>query len=296
MESYNRNWASGKKILVEVTDLYAKNIYDEENIPDTIQVFDDYVENLDDNITDNLQVVQSSNQVKETDKFLTPIQPLDTSLNINETLNESNNGKNILIPIPISEETQELDNTIEGRNNYTPIDPVLIDITNHNITNTDTPHEILRKAACKNLQIYTDKMVNQMNKEKKRVKEYQIGDLVRVAIPKIDRFSVNHPILPYKIMERTENNKYRLGSKFGIIKIYYSSGKLEPLETAAFPKLNEIPSNNISIRKAAHFQNVGSISVAVNVIVDVRAKINNAAYRCNSYADTIFKSSYKHTQ
>jgi hypothetical protein len=46
-------------------------------------------------------------------------------------------------------------------------------------------------------------MVNQMNKGKKRIKEYQIGNLVRIAVPKIDRCSVDHPTLPCKIIEMT---------------------------------------------------------------------------------------------
>ena len=95
-------------------------------------------------------------------------------------------------------------------------------------------------------------MVNQMNKGKKRIKEYQIGDLVRVAVPKIDRFSVDRSTLPCKVMEK-KNDKYSLGSKFGIIEIYYSAGELEPLGTMAFPELNEISFNKISIREAARF-------------------------------------------
>ncbi|CAB4432218.1 unnamed protein product [Rhizophagus irregularis] len=114
--------------------------------------------------------------------------------------------------------------------------------------------------ARKDLQIYTEKMANQMNKKKKRIVEYQIGDLVRVFVPKIDRFSVDRPTLPCKILEKTENNKYRLGSKFGIIEVYYSANELELLGTAVFPELNEIPSNKISIIEVARLQSVGSIS------------------------------------
>jgi len=33
-----------------IDDLYAKNIRDEEDIPDTIQILDNYIENLDDNM------------------------------------------------------------------------------------------------------------------------------------------------------------------------------------------------------------------------------------------------------
>ena len=115
------------------------------------------------------------------------------------------------------------------------IDPILLDITNQNITQ----HEILQKMARQDLQSYTNKMANQMNKSKKRVKEYQVGDLVRVAVLKIDRFGIDHPTLPCKIMERTENDKYRIGSKFGMIEIYYTAGKLEPIGTASFPELSD---------------------------------------------------------
>ena len=210
---------------------------------------------------------------------MTPIQQSDVSLDVNESL-AIDNGKNKSLSNSISKETQELDNISEGlkRNkNNIPIDPVLMDITNQDITNTDTHHEILRKAACKDLQIYTDKMANQMNKGRKRVKEYQVGDLVRVAVPKIDRFSVDRPSLPCKIMEKTENGKYRLGSKFGLIEIYYSSGELELLGTAAFPELDEIPSNIITIREAARLQSVGLTSVG---ICNCKSECNSNKCRC----------------
>ena len=99
--------------------------------------------------------------------------------------------------------------------------------------------------ARQNLQSYTDKMANQMNKGKKRIKEYQIGDLVRVSIPKIDRFSVDRPTLPCKIIEKSENDKYGLGSKFGIIEIYYSANELKPLGVESFSELNDIPINKM---------------------------------------------------
>ena len=77
-------------------------------------------------------------------------------------------------------------------------------------------------------------MVNQMNKGKKRITDYQIGDLVRIAIPKIDRFSTDRPTVPCKIIKKIED-KYQVGSKFGIIEICYSAGKLQSLETKLFP-------------------------------------------------------------
>ena len=164
-----------------------------------------------------------------------------------------------------------------------PIDPILLDITNQDITNQNitnqdiTQHEILRKMARQDLQSYTDKMANQMNKGKKRINEYQIGDLVRVSVPKIDRFSVDRPTLPCKIMERTENNKYGLGSKFGIIEIYYSASELEPLGTASFPELDDIPSNKISIREAARLQSAGLV---LGGICNCKSECNNNKCRC----------------
>src|SRR6266496_532430 len=102
-------------------------------------------------------------------------------------------------------------------------------------------------------------MANQMNKGKKRVKEYQVGDLVRVAISKIDRFGINRFTLPCKIMKKTENDKYRLGSKFGMIEIYYTASELELLGTASFPELSYIPFNEISVREVVHLQSIGSV-------------------------------------
>ncbi|RIA79887.1 hypothetical protein C1645_839713 [Glomus cerebriforme] len=57
-----------------------------------------------------------------------------------------------------------------------------------------------------------------------------------------------------------DNNKYHVGLKFGIVEVYYSAGKLEPLETTDFPELYEIPSGEVSIIEAAHLQSARSVS------------------------------------
>jgi hypothetical protein len=110
---------------------------------------------------------------------------------------------------------------------------------------TTTGHQILREAARRDLQIYTDKMANQMNMKNKRPNRYEVGDLVRISIPKIDRSGIDRPTLPCKIIEATENNNYLLGSKFGIINVYYSPGEIEPLGIMHFPELDNLPSNKI---------------------------------------------------
>ncbi len=126
-------------------------------------------------------------------------------------------------------------------------------------------------------------MANQMNKSKKRVKEYQVGDLVRVAVLKIDRFGIDRPTLPCKIMERTENDKYRLGSKFGMIEIYYTAGELEPFGTASFPELSDIPSNEISVREAARLQSVGSV---LGGICNCKSECNSNKCRCKKSGES----------
>ena len=138
-----------------------------------------------------------------------------------------------------------------------PIDPILIDITNKTSSQEEvTNHGILREAARRDLENYTKKMVNQMNKGRKRPNNYEVGDLVRISVPKIDRFGVDRPTLPCKILEKI-NNQYRLGSQFGIINVFYSPGEIDPLGVSQFPELDTIPMNTITVREAARLQNVG---------------------------------------
>ncbi|CAB5215589.1 unnamed protein product [Rhizophagus irregularis] len=217
-----------------IDELFAKNICNEEDIPDTIQIYDS-IEDLDSDIIDDLQ---ESN---------IPVQQLDIERAVVQDQDNENNRHIVLI------------------------DPVLLDITNN------TQHEVLRNMARQDLQDYTNKMANQMSKGRKRIKEYQIGDLVRVAVPKIDRFSVDRPTLPCKIMEKTENNKYSLGSKFGIIGVYYSASELEPLGTETFPELEVIPLNKISIREAARLQSAGLVSGG---ICNCKGECNSNKCRC----------------
>src|SRR2546430_1850402 len=71
-------------------------------------------------------------------------------------------------------------------------------------------------------------------------------------MPKIDRSDIDRPTLPCKIIKVTENNQYILGSRYGIINIYYSPGEIEPLGTNHFSELDNIPHNEISVREASH--------------------------------------------
>lgn len=156
----------------------------------------------------------------------------------------------------------------------------LADITNN--LNSER-HEMLRDTARRNLQQYTDKMTQQMLK-KRKVVDFKVGDFVRVNIPKIDRFNIDRPTLPCKILEKIDN-QYRLGCKFGVINVCYSSGELEVLGTDTYAELSKIPSNQISIREAARFQSVGMVS----------GSICNCKGTCNSKKCKCIKANVKCT-
>ena len=145
-----------------------------------------------------------------------------------------------------------VDTTNSAQIQYKTRHPILIDISNtatlSRSESTITGHEILRESARRNLQIYTEQMAKQMIMKNKRPNSYEIGDLVRIVIPKIDRSGIDRPTLPCKVIGVTENNQYLLGSKFGIINVYYSPGEIEPLGVIYFPELDNLPSNKISVR------------------------------------------------
>ncbi|GES80335.1 KRAB-A domain-containing protein 2-like [Rhizophagus clarus] len=115
-----------------------------------------------------------------------------------------------------------------------------------------------------------------MNK-KKRSTSYEVGDLVRITIPKIDRSSIDHPTLSCKVLEIIKNNQYVLGSKFGIINMHYSPGEIEPLDTIDFSELNNLPSNKISVKEAAHLQSTGLVTEA---ICNCKSNCNNNKCYC----------------
>ncbi|RIA94581.1 hypothetical protein C1645_817864 [Glomus cerebriforme] len=133
------------------------------------------------------------------------------------------------------------------------IDPVLIDITNKTFSSTPlqegatvTNHTILREAAQRVLENYTEKMVNQMNKGRKRP---EIGDLVRISVSKIDHFDIDRPILPCRVLEKLMINT----------------------------ELETIPTNTITVRKAARLQNVG---LTTGTICNCKGNCNSKKCYC----------------
>ena len=55
-------------------------------------------------------------------------------------------------------------------------------------------------------------MANQMIMKNKQSNSYKIGDLVRIAIPKIDYSGIYHSTLLCKVIGVTENDQYLLAS------------------------------------------------------------------------------------
>ncbi|CAG8842971.1 15748_t:CDS:2, partial [Racocetra persica] len=82
-------------------------------------------------------------------------------------------------------------------------------------------HKLSREYANKSLVEYRTRMKDQMLKKNKHPLEYSINDYVCIAIPKIDRNSIDRPTLPCKVIEELPNQTYRLQCKNGILNTTY---------------------------------------------------------------------------
>ena len=87
---------------------------------------------------------------------------------------------------------------------------------------------------------------------------YSIGDTVGIRIHKVDRTNTESNILTCKVLEvkkvTDSISVYKIFSKDGILKTYYSDEDLVDLRTVCFPRLNSIDPNlllKISLIQAA---------------------------------------------
>ena len=87
-----------------------------------------------------------------------------------------------------------------------------------------------------------------LSKGKVMNKNFEKGTIV-ISISQIDRYSVYRPLLPCKIVEKT-NGKYRLGCASGILNVTYGANELNLVEAAEFSELDNIPQRTISLREA----------------------------------------------
>ena len=156
----------------------------------------------------------------------------------------------------------------------------LQDLTNQQPTEG---HQVLRDFACQNLKTYTEKMASAMIAKSKRQLEYEVGEHVKILIPKIDRFGTDRPVLPCKIIEKLNYNdtfKYRLGCMSGILNNLYCAGELDPLGVTECPELEHIPTDNISVREAARNQSSSNTNMLTGSICKCKSNCNTNKCRC----------------
>lgn len=131
----------------------------------------------------------------------------------------------------------------------------------HDITNLPTGHHKIRQIArdryVNNAKVMQEKM---LRKNAKRKISYEIGDFVRIGIPKIDRSGTDRKLLICKVIGTVNERLYRLGCKSGILKNSYHATELMPTKATDFPELREIPNTFISLREAALCQSRGEMT------------------------------------
>ncbi|CAG8651739.1 13546_t:CDS:2, partial [Ambispora gerdemannii] len=131
----------------------------------------------------------------------------------------------------------------------------------HDITNLPTDHyevyQVARDRYTKNAKIMREKM---LRKNAKRKISYEIGDFVRIGIPKIDRSSTDRKLLICKVVGTVDGEFYRLGCKSGVLNVYYRAVELMPTKAMDFPELREIPNTLISLREASLYQSRGEMT------------------------------------
>jgi hypothetical protein len=117
-----------------------------------------------------------------------------------------------------------------------------------------TRHMELRQIAKQNTKKVRKEIRDRLLKGKSVDRNFEVGSVVVVSIPRIDRQIVDRPLLPCKIMEKTKG-KYRLGCASGILEVTYGANELNLVE-ADYPELENIPSQRVTLREAAKTQSV----------------------------------------
>ena len=95
--------------------------------------------------------------------------------------------------------------------------------------------------ALKKDQCHDQEIKDRLLKSKSIDRNFEVGSMVVLSIPRIDRYIVDQPI--------------RLGCASGILDVTYGANELNLVE-ADFPELDNIPSRKLSLREAAKTQSV----------------------------------------
>lgn len=148
-----------------------------------------------------------------------------------------------------------------------------------------TQHMELRQIAEQN----TKKMQKEIRdrlKGKSIDRNFEVGSIVVLSIPRIDRHIVDRSLLPCKIIEKTKG-KYRLGCASGILDVTYGANALNLVE-ADYPELENIPSQRLSLREAARTQSVVDVvsgrqtrCMCKRACLDSRCLCRKAQQKCN---------------
>ena len=129
------------------------------------------------------------------------------------------------------------------------------------IINLPTGHHQVYKVArdryTKNAKAMQEKM---LRKNAKRKISYEIGEFVRIGIPKIDHSSTDRKLLICKVVGIVDGGLYKLGCKSGILNICYNAVELISTRATDFPELREIPNTLISLREASLCQSWGEMT------------------------------------
>lgn len=153
--------------------------------------------------------------------------------------------------------------------------------------NLPTSHIELRQIAEQNTEKVRKEIRDRLLKGGSTNRNFEVGSVVVLSIPRIDRNIVDRPLLPCKIIEKP-NGKYRLGCASGILEVTYDANELNLVKTADFPELENIPPQRITLREAARSQSVvGVVSgrqtkcICKGTCIDSRCGCKKAKQKCN---------------
>ncbi|CAG8589935.1 2296_t:CDS:2, partial [Scutellospora calospora] len=145
--------------------------------------------------------------------------------------------------------------------------------------NPTSQHNIYWQVVNKNLEDYHSKMKCQMHTKyniHKRV--YEVGDLVKIQVAKIDYSPGDRCTLPCKVFAVLLRNMYHLVCRFGILDQAFSAGVVLPLGPKEYPELNNPPTNvTVSMIEAARLQ---SNTLASNKVCNCRGDCLTARCIC----------------
>ena len=122
----------------------------------------------------------------------------------------------------------------------------------------------------------------------KRFKPAEVGDTIIVPVPDVDCGRGDFPNVMAIVLEADGNGLYKLGTKSGILQQKFSRNQFDPCKQK-FLKLDEIPTNVISVREAARVTSNGTgqgfFKCSCNPkrgCKDKRCKCFKASVKCNS--------------